>query len=135
MKTKNLFSAFLMLFLFFSCQNEDVKTDNIYKFKEYISYTTSGIVSKTEKITINLAKEVENWKADQEISSDLISIKPFVNGKIKTLNKHAFVFIPDENLDADTEYTVTIKLNELYKNITQEFKNYTFQFKTITPNF
>lgn len=93
MKTQNLLSAFLILFLFFSCKNEDVKTDNIYKFKEYISYTTSGIVSKTEKITVNLTKEVENWETDQDISSDIISIKPFVNGKIKTLNKHAlFLF-------------------------------------------
>ncbi len=58
-----------------------------------------------------------------------------MNGKIKTINKHAFVFIPDENLDADTEYTVTVKLNEIYKNIAEDFKNYTFQFKTITPNF
>lgn len=135
MKIKNLLSAFLILFLFFSCKNEDVKTDNIYKFKEYISYTTSGVVSKTEKITVNLAKEVENWETDQEISSDLISIKPFVNGKIKTVNKHAFVFIPDEDLDPDTAYTVTLKLKEVYKDIAQEFENYTFQFKTITPNF
>ena len=38
-------------------------------------------------------------------------------------------------MDSDTEYTVLIKLNEIYKEIGQGFKKYTFQFKTITPNF
>ncbi|MCL7752734.1 MG2 domain-containing protein [Polaribacter sp. Z022] len=135
MKTKYLFSALVIFLLISSCKKEVVKTDNIYKFKEYVSYTSSGIVSIQEKIRINLAKEVKGWEANQEISADILSIKPFVNGKIKTVNKHAFMFIPDEDLDSDTEYTVSIKLNEIYKEIPENFKNYTFQFKTITPNF
>jgi len=135
MYIKNLFSVFFIFLLIFSCKKETIKTDNIYKFKKYISYTTSGIVSKTEKININLAKEVDSWEVNQEISSEILSIKPFVNGKIKIKNKHAFVFIPDESLDADTEYSVTIKLDKIYKNIPQKFEDYTFQFKTITPNF
>ncbi|WP_339659518.1 MG2 domain-containing protein [uncultured Polaribacter sp.] len=135
MKAKNLLPVFLFFLLIFSCKKDEIKPDNIYKFKEYISYTTSGIVSKTEKITVNLSKEVANWQADKEISSDLISISPFVNGKIKTLNNHAFVFTPDEDLQANTEYTVTVKLAEIYKNTPQEFEKYTFQFKTIRPNF
>ena len=135
MKTRQLLLVFVTFLLVFSCKKEKIKPDNIYKFKEYISYTTSGVVSTTENVRINLAKEVEGWEANQEISSNVLSIKPFVNGTIKTINKHAFVFIPDENLDANTEYTVDIKLDEIYKNISKEFENYTFQFKTITPNF
>ncbi len=135
MKSKHLLKAFVIFLLIFSCKKETIQTDNIYKFKQYISYTTSGVVSVTEKINVNLSKEVEDWEANQEISTDFITIKPFVNGKIKTINKHAFVFIPDENLDSNTEYTVSVKLNKIYKNIDKEYKNYTFQFKTITPNF
>jgi len=135
MNTKKLLTALVIFLLVFSCKKETIKTDNIYKFKEYISYTTSGIISKTEKINVNLAKEVDGWEANQEISSEILSIKPFVSGKIKTINKHAFVFIPDENLDADKEYTVRVKLDEIYKKIPQKFEDYTFQFKTITPNF
>ena len=135
MKPRNLLSAFVIFFFIFSCKKEEIKTDNIYKFKEYVSYTTSGVVSTTEKIIVNLAQEVVGWEADQEIIANFITIKPFVSGKVKTINKHAFVFIPDESLDSDTEYTVLIKLNEIYKEIGQDFKKYTFQFKTITPNF
>lgn len=121
--------------MFFSCKKEEIKTDNIYKFKEYISYTTSGVVSTSSTIGVSFAKDIDGWQADQEIYSDVISIKPYVQGKIKTLNKHAFIFTPDENLDPDTEYTVTINLKDIFNNISDEFKKYTFQFKTITPNF
>ena len=135
MKSKHLFSTLVIFLSLFSCKKEAVTTDNIYKFKEYISYTTSGIVSVTENININLAKEVTGWEANQEITADFISVKPYVQGTIKTANKHAFMFIPDENLKADTEYTVSVKLGDIYKDIPQDFKEYTFQFKTITPNF
>src|SRR5690606_35754429 len=50
-------------------------------------------------------------------------------------NKHALIFTPDEPLQPATEYTVTVKLSDIYKNIPKEFSSYTFQFKTITPNF
>ena len=135
MKTKNLLFTFAFFLLILSCKKEEVKTDNIYKFKEYISYTTSGVVSKTANININLRKEVNGWEANQEISTDILSIEPFVEGTLKTLNNHALSFIPDEDLATDTEYTVILKLSEIYKNIDEAFKNYTFQFKTITPNF
>ncbi|MFY9242478.1 MAG: MG2 domain-containing protein [Polaribacter sp.] len=135
MKIRNLLSIFVFFLFIFSCKNEKIETDNIFKFKEYISYTTSGVVSKTEKIQVNLAKEVEGWKADQNITADILSIEPFVNGKIKTINKHAFIFTPDEDLDPETAYAVTIKLSEIYKNTPKEFEKYTFEFKTITPNF
>ena len=135
MKAKFLIPVLVIFLAIFSCKKEVVKTDNIYKFKDYVSYTTSGVTSVVNNIEINLAKEVIGWEANQEISADILSIKPFISGKIKTVNKHAFVFIPDENLDPETEYAVTIKLNALYKNIPNEYKNYTFQFKTITPNF
>ena len=135
MKIKNIFFAFIVLMLIFSCKKEEIKKDNIYKFKEYISYTTSGVVSRATNIEVNLAKNIDAWQPYQEISSDFITIKPHVKGVLKTNNKHAFLLMPDEKLLADTEYTVTVHLHKIYKNIPQEFYNYTFQFKTIAPNF
>ncbi|MCL7762314.1 MG2 domain-containing protein [Polaribacter sp. Z014] len=135
MKKKNLLLTISILLLIFSCKKEEIKTDNIFKFKEYISYTTSGVVSVANNIEINLAKEVNGWEPNKEISSEIISIKPHVSGTIKTVNKHAFVFIPDEILDADTEYAVSVNLKEIYKDTPQNFEDYTFQFKTIAPNF
>ncbi|WP_166386786.1 alpha-2-macroglobulin family protein [Polaribacter sp. 11A2H] len=135
MKKKNLLLTISIFLLILSCKKEEVKTDNIFKFKEYISYTTSGVVSVANNIEVNLAKEVEGWEANKEISTEIISVKPHVSGTVKTVNKHAFIFIPDEILDADTEYSVSVNLEEIYKDTPQDFETYTFQFKTIAPNF
>ena len=132
-----IFSLFLLLIIVISCKKENPQedTDNLFKFKDYIYYTTSGVVSVTESLQIGLAKEVEGWEPDTEISEDLITISPAVKGKLKALNSRTFVFKPDENLKPDTEYTVTVNLSEMYLNLPSEFQEYTFKFKTIKPNF
>ncbi|WP_242134228.1 alpha-2-macroglobulin family protein [Aestuariivivens marinum] len=124
-----------LIFLFVCCKKKDVKTDNLFKFRDYISYTTSGMVSAAGLIQINLVNDVEDWEAGQEISDKLITISPYAEGKLTVANKHTLVFIPDEYLEPNTEYSVTVKLNSIYKNIPKGYENYTFQFKTITPNF
>jgi alpha-2-macroglobulin len=90
MKTKHLIPIFIAFFTIISCNKKNIEPNNIYKFKEYIKYTTSGVVSVEEKITVNLAKDVDGWEPNQEITAEIIDINPFVNGKIKILNKHAF---------------------------------------------
>lgn len=130
------FCAFLLIITFAaSCKKKVVETDNLFKFRDYISYTTSGLTSVAEPIQINLANEVQDWEIGDDIDKDLITIKPHVEGKLTVANKHTLFFTPDEHLEPNTEYTVIVKLSEIYKDITTEYKDYTFQFKTITPNF
>ncbi|WP_243473576.1 alpha-2-macroglobulin family protein [Winogradskyella sp. MH6] len=128
--------AFLALILIvFSCKKKPVETDNIFKFRDYISYTTSGRVSIVDPIKINLAEEVGGWETEQNIDAKIVKTHPYVEGSLKALNKHTLVFTPDENLEPDTEYTVTVNLADIYKNIPKDFEYYTFQFKTIRPSF
>lgn len=135
MKTQKYLGYIFIFCIVISCKNEKIKTNNIFSFREYISYTTSGRVSVVDKITINLAKNIENWQEGKEISNTLLSIEPFVNGKLIAENNHTLHFIPTEKLESNTAYTVDLKLNEIYSNISKEFEKYTFQFKTIKPNF
>ena len=130
------FIVFVCLFSFVvSCKKKIVETDNLFKFRDYISYTTSGITSVANPIQINLANAVEGWEMEQEITDNIVSFKPHVEGKLTVTNKHTLLFKPDEHLEPDTEYTVTVKLNDIYKNMPDGFEGYTFQFKTITPGF
>lgn len=133
-KSKYL-SILLIGLLVFSCKKNDVETNNIYRFKEYISFTTSGLVSVADPIQINLAKEVEGWSPDMALDKKLLKVDPYVEGKLAAVNNHALVFTPDEPLDPDTEYTVTLKLKDVYKDVSKELSEFTFQFKTIRPNF
>jgi len=134
MRTKLL--TFLICFTCItSCKKKPVATDNIFKFRDYISYTSSGLVSVADPIKISLADPVKDWEIDQNIDIDLVKIEPYVQGQLKVSNKHTVLFLPDEPLDPATEYTVTVKLGDIYKDIPNEFNDYTFQFKTITPGF
>jgi len=138
MNFKYIFTCFLCATFLFSCNDKTStsgETDNLFKFREYISYTSSGLQSVADPITINLSNEVKGWEMGEEISENLIHIKPHVDGKLTVDNAHTLTFKPDENLEPATEYAVTVKLGEIIQNIPSAYKSYTFQFKTISPGF
>ena len=135
MSIKKHLLLLLILTFVFSCKKKPVETDNIFKFRDYISYTTSGLVSVADPIKISLSEPIESWEAEQEIDASIVKIRPHVQGKLQTQNKHTLIFTPDEPLEPATEYTVSVKLGDIYKTIPQGFDDYTFQFKTITPSF
>ena len=135
MSLKNFFAFVLIITLAAACKKKPVETDNLFKFRDYISYTTSGMTSVASPIQISLANEVEGWEMSQEITDKIVEITPYVQGKLTVGNNHTLLFTPDEHLEPNTEYTVTIKLANIYKNMPDGFAEYTFQFKTITPNF
>jgi len=135
MSFKKLLAFVVIITLGQSCKKKAVATDNLFKFRDYISYTTSEITSVASPIQINLANDVEGWEMGQEITDNIVSIKPHVEGKLTVGNNHTLLFKPDEHLEPDTEYTVTLKLKDIYKNTPDGFEDYTFQFKTITPSF
>ncbi|MDG5490902.1 alpha-2-macroglobulin [Psychroserpens sp. SPM9] len=138
MTLKHLFALIICLAFAVSCKKKDSitqETDNLFKFRDYISYTSSGLQSVTEPITINLSNDVEGWGIDTVIDDAIIKISPHVDGTLKASNKHTLLFIPDEHLDPATEYTVAVKLDKIYKDMPKDYEDYVFQFKTITPNF
>lgn len=135
MQLKSFYAILLVFFLTLSCKDKTTETDNLFKFRDYISYTTAGRISVADHINVSLAKTVTGWEADKELDKSIFKIKPFVEGQLKVVNDHAFTFIPDENLSPDTEYTVSVKLKDLYNDLPDGFDTYDFSFKTITPNF
>lgn len=119
-----------------SCKDKaPSQTDNLFKFKEYVSYATFGTVSIAEPIRIELAKPLDQYVITQEIPSEYLKISPKTPGKLLIENSRALIFQPDEYLEPNTEYTLTLQLDELYEDIEKDYKNYTFSFKTIAPNF
>ena len=136
MKLRYLLLSLAASVVLFSCKKETSQesTNNLFKFKEYINYTTSGVVSIAESIKIDLAKEVESWEPNQKVSGDLVSISPSIDGELSVLNTQSLLFQHSKNLQPNTEYTVTVNLGEIYANIPSKFKTYTFKFKTIEQN-
>ena len=136
---KNLYYALTVIFLLSlsacSDKDESSETDNLFKFKDYISYNTYGNKSIAEPIHIELQQPLEQFELTQEIDTDYVEISPSTKGKLIVENGRTLVFTPTEYLKPDTEYTITLKLNKLYDEVGKDFKEYTFSFKTIKPNF
>ena len=135
MNIKKHLLLLLSLAFVFSCKKTPVETDNIFKYRDYISYTTSGLISVADPIKISLSDTVSGWKMDKTLPTELIKITPHVQGELKAMNNHTLLFTPDEHLEPDTEYTINVKLSDIYKTIPKAFEEYTFQFKTIKPSF
>ncbi|MAP55757.1 MG2 domain-containing protein [Altibacter sp.] len=133
---RRLFSV-LALLLIFSCgdKNESSETDNLFKFRDYIAYNTYGIQSITTPIRIELSQPLQQYELTQEIPSDYLKITPKTKGVLTIEKDRTLIFQPSEFLQPDTEYTVTVKLHKLYEDVEKAFREYTFSFKTITPNF
>jgi uncharacterized protein YfaS (alpha-2-macroglobulin family) len=129
-------TVFLALLLFvFSCTGKKAEPDNIYRYRSYISYTTSGVVSKESKVEINFVRPMDKGIEMEELTSNILSISPKIDGRLIKLNSNAIQFQPTEALKPDTEYSVTVQLNALFDKVAEEKKTYTFQFKTIKPSY
>ena len=118
-----------------SCHQNQKEDDNIFKFKEYIAFNTFGRVPATAPIKIELAKPATQFESDQKIPSEYLIVYPKTEGQLLLKNGTSLVFVPEEPLIPDTEYTITLKLSRFFEDVAPEYRSYTFSFKTITPNF
>lgn len=123
------------VFFIFSCKKTTVEPDNIYNYRSYISYTTSGVISKSSDIEIHFTQSIQKWSPDQEIPEEIISLKPAMKGKLLLKNATTLLFKPQTEFDSNQEYSVSVNLDKLFKDVPKEQKSYVFQYKTIKPNF
>ncbi len=136
MKSLLRLAAITAIVLLHACKDksETSQTDNLFKFKDYITHHTYGNQSIAAPIRIELAKPLEQFELTEEIDPSYLKIHPKTAGTLLIENSTTLIFQPSEYLKPDTEYTITVQLGKLYKDIGKEFKAYTFAFKTITPN-
>src|SRR5690606_13758755 len=60
---------------------------------------------------------------------------PKVKGSLTIENGRKIVFRPFEPLEPDTQYVATLSLDELFGDLEKDFREFTFGFKTLAPNF
>ncbi|MBW2960234.1 alpha-2-macroglobulin family protein [Mesonia aestuariivivens] len=127
-----------ILCVFMACKDKSdttENTDNLFKFRDYISFHTQGKSSIAEPIRIDLAQPLEQYEITQEIPSNSIKITPATEGKLLIENNSTLIFKPNKYLKPDTEYTVKLDLEKLYEDVEDGFETFQFSFKTIQPDF
>ena len=130
-------SSLIVLLLVSSCKKKAPadQQDNLYQFREYISYHSQGIQSIAEPVVIGLTQALEQFEMDQEIPAEYLQMDPEVKGRLVVENSNTLVFEPEAYLQPDQEYQVNLHLDKLYDGVKKEFRNYRFAFATIAPAF
>lgn len=136
---RNLLSIFILslLVIHLSCtdSNTDKLVDNPEEFSDYISFFTTKQHSVVENIKIGLTKAPDNFSDGDEIPNNFYDITPKTKGVMTVRNGTVLDFQPEHKLRPDTEYTISLQLNKLFKEVDKTQSTFTFKLHTIAPNF
>ncbi len=135
MKLLRFVGVALIFCVLFSCGKKAADFDSDFElFKNQISAFTSGFVSVKSDIRVQLAFNNTNWKVNQELDADLLDISPSVSGKLIALSSNTLAFVPDEKLEQNTLYQVSLHLDKITE-VPKELAVFNFSLKTIKQDF
>ncbi len=140
--SKKFSVAFLRAFLFatviissFSCNIKRKWITVDPAFSKYIDAYTSGIISRTASIRIQLAADAATTHAaGEEVSQKLFDFSPSVKGKAVWINARTIEFKPEKELTPDELYEVSFKLGKV-TNVPSKYSNFRFSLQTLKPSF
>ncbi len=101
-------------------------------FSSYISAYTNGVISSHSIIRVIFASDFAGSKvAGRVADKNLISFSPSVKGEMMWIDSRTIEFTPCNPFPENKEYTVTVSLDKLIKNMPKGFEEFEFSFRTI----
>ena len=132
---RKLLCLAVILSLFSSCRKKDKWIDVDPAFSKYIDAYTTGIVSKTSAVIIQLATDANTTHAvGEEVKDELFDLSPSVKGKAFWVDARTIEFKPESWLAPDQLYTVKFKLGKVTK-VPGKFEDFKFSMQTVKPSF
>ncbi|MBE98530.1 MG2 domain-containing protein [Flavobacterium coralii] len=128
-----LFSAMLLVLSCSKDSREDFESDPSL-YREYITSYTSGVISAKADIQVGLTFMNKDWAVNKELDSDYFNISPAVDGKVLLLENNMLTFRPDERLDENKEYRITLHLGKI-TDVPKELEEFRFIVKTLEQDF
>ncbi len=125
--------VFLLLsaVFFISCQDQNQKNKSANpEFTAYIQAFTSGVISNTDPIEIELT-EAQNIHPGDKIDQNLFVFEPDIEGTAVWKSPFSIVFTPDQKLPNGQVYKAQFKLSEIM-DVPSKLKTFTFGFQTKT---
>lgn len=127
--------CFTLIISLFSCKKKDQWKEVDPAFSQYIDAYTTGVVSKTSSISIQLAADANTTHTvGEEVKENLFDFSPSVKGKAYWLNARTIEFKPESWLETDKVYEVNFKLGKVTK-VPEKFSTLGFNLKTVKPSF
>jgi hypothetical protein len=126
----------LVIFFVPSCSKKNVGWKSVDPaYAKYVDAYSTGIVSKTAPIRIQLAANATTTHTvGQEVKEKLFTLSPAVKGKTVWIDARTIEFKPDKNLEPDKLYEVRFRLGKVTQ-VPEKFSELVFNFQTIQPAF
>lgn len=104
------------------------------EISKYISSFTSGVISKTASIKIQLASNASTTHPLGETNQKLFDFSPSVKGKTIWIDARTIEFKPDKPLKPGTLYTIRFLLNKVM-DVPDKFHEFVFNAEILRPSF
>ncbi len=118
-----------------SCSKKEKWLETDPAFAKYVEAYTSGIVSKTSVIRIQLAADASTTHTvGQPVKETLFSFTPSVKGTAVWLDARTLEFKPEKELLPDQLYEINFKLGKVTR-VPDRFQEFRFNIQTIKPAF
>ncbi|MEJ7586912.1 MAG: MG2 domain-containing protein [Ferruginibacter sp.] len=125
----------VLMVALFSCSKKEEWIEVDPAFSQYIDAYTTGVVSKTTSISIQLSANANTTHTvGEEIKEKLFDFSPAIPGKAYWLNARTIEFKPDNWLAPDKVYEVNFKLGKV-TSVPEKYNNLQFNMKTVKPSF
>ena len=108
---------------------------NPQKYINIIAAYTSGEISKNTPITVRFVDEQTTIEEIGKEFSSPLSITPKTKGTCKWIDTRTIQFTPHSLFENGTQYTATINLKKVNKEIPDSLARFTFSFYTPPPSF
>ncbi len=104
-------------------------------YSQYIDAYTTGTVSKTGSVRIQLAQDAgTTHTVGEAVSEKLFSFSPSVKGKTTWLDARTIEFKPDTWLNSNQLYEVKFNLGKVTK-VPDKYSEFRFSMQTVKPSF
>ncbi|WP_299162471.1 MG2 domain-containing protein [uncultured Tenacibaculum sp.] len=124
-KNVKIIALIILLLIVNACKKTTGKVSNVNAYSEYVSVFPEKLVSITPKFDFFLKKKIE----EATVNNDVFTISPKVKGEV-TFKNNVISFIPNEKLQSNQEYKLTLHLSKLYDEIDSDLKDFTIKVKT-----
>lgn len=122
--------------MLFSCKRSGKWIEVDPAFSRYIDAYTTGTVSKTAAVRIQLAGTATTTHTiGEEVKESLFDFSPSVKGKAVWIDATTIEFKPSENLQPDQLYEVHFNLGKVTSVSDSKFNEFRFNLKTVKPSF
>ncbi len=142
MRLSRMLYVLLIVTLVSSCKKKDARAlaeanaSELNKYQDYISDVSTGVISVHDNVYVVLQTPVEGWDDNQELSKKILTVSPKVKGKIIAVNNRTISFQPEEGFEEDTQYTFTLDLKDLVKNLKEDLDDeFVFSVQTLKQQF